>query len=561
MNSRLPFGIDPPARSPRQALDESRAVDATSAHKVEVGIPMRDGLELAADVYLPEADQRPAPVILIGTPYDKTRIFPEDVKRRREAGYISVFYDVRGRGKSEGCWNPFARDGQDGHDVVEWIAGQEWCDGRVALDGHSYSGWVAWATARERPTAVSALISSSPAGRWQEEAPYLFGCLILYLVHWFALVRRRINDSSLHVSEILKILPVEAMTEVLRPAGPGWEEMLRHDTLDELWQSRRWDGDYTFDIPGLHITGWHDREDIWGAFHHYGQMMLSSPERDQQWLLVGPWSHASAHYPSDNYCGVQYPQGEIDMCGIKLAFLDHVLHGKSNGFVQEPRIRLYDTGAKQWVERASWNGQTEDQQLFLGDHGTLGDAPPPAGGASEYRYDPMQPNGWKFDVDGRWEPPVELGELEAQPGVLSWTSEPVGDAFTIRGWSSVEMWAETDCDDTEWHVKFADVDPQGRSLCIAWGCLRASYAVDPKNPAPVRPGQIQRYEIELTPSCHTFQPGHRVRLLLASSEYPWFARNLNAFGPIAKQVDVKVATNALHFGPGSPSRLKFQVEV
>jgi putative CocE/NonD family hydrolase len=556
----LPFGVPLPPRPPREALDAALAEDLSAPRVFEVGIPMRDGVELAADVYLPAAGELPGPAIVIGTPYDKSGPF-SDGQTYHEAGYVVVVYDTRGRGKSEGVFRPNSEsDGADGHDVVEWVAGQEWCDGKVGAAGTSYLGWVVFATMAARPPHLVAGIPTSAAGRWQQELPYTYGCMWLYTAYWFAYVRRRILDHSRKVSDLVDVLPIEALTEVIDPVGPGWQETLDHDTLDELWRARRWDGHYDFDVPCLHVTGWHDREDIWGAFHHYENMLQTSPAKDRQWLLVGPWSHSSSRSPSDTYQGVDSPGGGIDMDAIHLRFFDRFLKGEENGFDAEPRIQMYDPGARRWETRESWAGETDDRELFLTPGAGLADAPA-EDGEDTYRYDPLQPNGVPFDVDAPlWEPPLDLGELEAQDGVLTWTGPALEEALTIRGWGEVVLWAATDREDTEWHVKLADVDPEGRSLWVAWGCLRASYGEDETAPAPVVPGEAREYSIELTPSFHTFEPRHRLRLDLAGSEFPWFARNLNRFEPIAVQSEPLVATNTVYHGASRPSRLRLRVE-
>lgn len=355
-------------------------------------------------------------------------------------------------------------------------------------------------------------------------------------------------------------LPVKAMEYVLDTAGPGWQEWMEHDTLDDLWRSRRWDGAYHFDVPALHVTGWHDREDIQAAFHHYEQMMEHSPAHEQQWLLVGPWSHVSSYYPTSTYKGVEFPGGNIDMAGVQLRFFDRFLRGVDNGIDDEPRVQIYDTGAKSWQVRPAWKGDTEELSLYLAEDGALGDASSTSGSRS-YRYDPMAPNGMSVDLENLpLEPDLDLAELEAQPGVVSWTSQPFADAVTIRGWGEVELWASTDGEDTEWHVKLADVEEDGRALCVAWGCLRASHRNDLSAPKPITPGAVERYSIELTPMFHTIKPGHRVRFVLASSEFPWFARNLNTFEPIATQSEPRVAHNSVFHGDSSPSRIRLNVE-
>jgi hypothetical protein len=443
---------------------------------------MRDGCELAADVHLPDGLTGPVPAMVTGTPYDKSF---DGNREYRDAGIASVVFDVRGRGKSEGIWHPFEKDGEDGHDVVEWVARQPWCDGEVGISGLSYGGWIVWATIAERPPHLRAAISTSAAGRWQEELPYTYGCFWLYFAYWFARVRRRVVEHGRDIRPILATLPVGDIGKELNVSGPGWDELMEHDSLDALWAGRRWDGAYDFDVPCLHVTGWHDREDIQGAFHHYEQMLDHSPARDSQWLIVGPWSHFSCRYPSDEYDGVPSPGGAIDMSSLHSRFLRRFLTGEENGFEEMPHVMLYDPGAARWVAGKAWQEDTTHEWLYLAADGVLS-SDPPAPGADEYLYDPGRPNGLTFDVNaGLWEPPLDLAELVDQDGVLSWATQTLDHDVTIHGWSALDLFATTDGEDTEWHVKLSDISPDGEPRCVAWGCLRASHNASNSCPQPV----------------------------------------------------------------------------
>ena len=362
--TQLPFGVPLPAAPPRRWLDPQLHPDLNQPRTIEVDIPVRDGVLLAADVHLPAAARLPAPAVVIGTPYDKSSPFDNGLAYR-DAGYVAVVYDCRGRCKSEGEWHPFAEhDGPDGHDVVEWAARQDWCDGAVGVSGISYLGWVVWATMSQHPPHLKAAVSTAAAGRWQQEIPYTYGCLQLYFAHWHTIVRRRIADSHKPM-QALERLPFAAIGEELEIEGPGWRELLEHEALDEMWRSRRWDGEYDFDVPTLHVAGWHDREDIQGAFHHYEQMLATSPARGDQYLLAGPWSHVNTRFPDDVYDGVAYPGGAVDMDAIHVRFFDHYLRGVRNGVDEEPRVRVYDTGAGRWRVRERWQAQTGERELFL----------------------------------------------------------------------------------------------------------------------------------------------------------------------------------------------------
>ncbi len=156
----------------------SRIEHLATQHVFEVGIPMRDGVELAADVYLPtDGTPGPVPAVVELTPYNKDNaaLMTDDADLWRSNGYVFVAVDVRGRGKSEGEWVAFANDPRDTHDTIEWVATQPWCDGNVGTTGLSYMGWVQWAGASERPPHLKAMISTSAAGRWQQEIPFTNG--------------------------------------------------------------------------------------------------------------------------------------------------------------------------------------------------------------------------------------------------------------------------------------------------------------------------------------------------------------------------------------------------
>ena len=145
------------SKTPRQRYFEApiRAAEGIDKPVFETGIPMRDGIELATDVYLPRKVDLPAPAIVQSTPYDKSTaiFFLDEARFYQERGYAVVVHDVRGRGKSEGQWRAFVHDGQDTHDVIEWVANQDWCTGKVGTTGLSYMGWTQWAAAAERPPA------------------------------------------------------------------------------------------------------------------------------------------------------------------------------------------------------------------------------------------------------------------------------------------------------------------------------------------------------------------------------------------------------------------------
>jgi len=225
-----------------------------------------------------------------------------DIELYQNNGYVFVAVDCRGRGKSEGVWSGFADDVPDTHDVIEWVAAQPWCNGKVGTTGLSYMGWVQWAAASARPAHLCAMVSTSAAGRWQQEIPYTNGIFQLYFAWWAYITRRRIDEGyglrQIDWDEALRILPFKDIGRIIDTPTDTWDNLADRDTLDDYWKSLRFDDRYDqIDVPCLHVTGWYDQEDLLGAFHHYEHMMADSPARDKQYLIVGPWSHVKSRSP------------------------------------------------------------------------------------------------------------------------------------------------------------------------------------------------------------------------------------------------------------------------
>src|SRR5262249_46251525 len=186
---------------------------------------------------------------------------------------------------------------------------------------------------------------------------------------------------------------------------------------------------------------------------------------------------------------------------------------------------------------------------FDGEQGTL--AANPATEAEwprTYCYDPLDPAPTQIDIKNYAidEVPLDQTAVEARPDVIAYASEPLTEEFVVSGWPHLELFASSDGDDTHWHVKLTDVWPDGRPLKVCQGCRRASYRDSLTDPTPLTPGEVYRFVVELWPVHHAFLPGHRIRLTITSSDFPWFARNLNRFGQLRFQADSRVATNSLH---------------
>jgi uncharacterized protein len=552
--------------TPRERFDALVAkLGATETPVFEVGIPVRDGIELAADVYLPAPAERPAPAIVQSTPYDKSNEswFAPEARFYQARGYAYVIHDSRGRGKSEGEWRAFVNDGPDGHDVIEWVASQEWCTGRVGTTGISYDGWTQWAIANEQPAHLTCMISTAAAGRWMQEIPYSFGVFQLYFVWWLRGVRRRITQAygggpfeEVDWDSVFRQLPVGAMAEFIQPTGSSWQDWMRHDRLDEYWEAIRFDQTYAdMNVPCLHVNGWFDIEDLQGGMHHYMGMVGASRAAAEQFLIVGPWSHVNTRFPHRSYGGLDFGEAAaLEVEEIHLRWFDHWLKELDNGIPTEPRARLFETGTNRWLEGSAYPRSTSEGTLFLewdGATGSLSSRPPEDESKRSFVYDPDDPVPTLIDVRNYplEDYPLDQAPLEARPDVLSYTSAELHEEIAVSGWPRLELYAATDGDDTDWHVKITDVFPDGRSMRVASGCLRGSHCESLSEPKPLTPDVVYRFPIELNPVQHAFLPGHRIRVTVTSSDFPWFARSLNRFGPISTLDDPRPARNTVMHSP------------
>ena len=187
------------------------------------------------------------PAIVTVTPYGKESetLVSDEAVHYQSHGYAFVAADVRGRGKSEGGWLAFVNDAKDTHDVIEWAAAQPWCNGKVGMTGLSYMGWVQSAAASELPPHLYAMVSTSAAGRWQQEIPYTNGVFQLYFAWWAYCTRRRILDfyglEHSDWDQILRTLPFEDIGKIINATGPNWDDLCRRDTLDDFYRALRYE--------------------------------------------------------------------------------------------------------------------------------------------------------------------------------------------------------------------------------------------------------------------------------------------------------------------------------
>lgn len=563
-------------------------------------VAMRDGIELATDVYRPEG-AGPFPTIMQRTPYDKEQPallhFSFDVLRGAQAGYAVVVQDTRGRFASEGDFDPFADDAADGADTIEWAAAQPWSSGRVGMVGGSYFGATQWLAATQAPEALKALAPFVTTDQYYESWAYQGGAFQLgFNLHWTLLflalgeVQRRMGHGEATVEdlggliaavdrndELYQRLPLRDVPE-LGDAAPYYQQWLDHPTYDEFWKGTAPRESYgNIVAPALNMGGWYDLF-IKGTIENYLGMKEQGGSEDArrlQRLVIGPWAHGpvAGWFPERSY-GVMSGVDAADITGLQLRWFDQLLKGEDTGVEDDKPVRIFVMGANIWRDEDDWPlPDTDYVDYFLRSGGAAntahGDgmlAEEPADNEPEdvYLYDPRNPvptvGGPTFLPGlllGANAGPRDQRSVEQRSDVLCYTTAPLTEPLEVTGPVELILHISSSAPDTDFTGKLVDVAPDGRAENLTEGILRARYRESLSEPAPMEPGRTYELRIDLVATANVFATGHRIRLEVSSSNFPRFDRNTNTGGTIAEETleDAQPAVNRVHHSTETPSRL------
>lgn len=493
---------------------------------LDVPAPMRDGVVLRANVYRP-AGRGPWPTLLARTPYGKDLPGASawlDPVRAAAAGFMVVIQDTRGRFASDGAWEPFRHEAQDGYDTVEWAAGLPGSNGRVGMFGLSYWGSTQWLAAIAQPPSLGAI---APGLTWCDPADGMSargGALELGLGLVWALEQgiedaRRRGDSADALVDELDRLEQHGFWEL--PAGSSARRHgvidlggIRHDQVvaDEARVAGRHD---RVQVPVLSIGGWYDCFAQGVIDNHLALGPRAGP------LVVGPWTHSNFTEGIGGLTfGVQARRDDSTTFQLDWFRKQLTPSAPENG---RPAIRIFVMGANRWRDEPSWPPPgVKPTRWYLHAHGALSSvAPEEAAVCSEFLYDPGNPvptlGGQTLIEPFVTGGPVDQRAIEAREDVLVFTSSALTEDLEVTGPVTVVLWAQSDAPSTDWVARLCDVHPDGRSFNLCDGILRV--ADDARD--------LRRHEIALWSTSNLFRRGHRLRVHVTSSSFPRWDRNLN----------------------------------
>lgn len=560
-------------------------------------IPMRDGVKLATDLYIPPSV--PAPAVVMRTPYNRSS--DESVKvflffARR--GYVVVSQDCRGTGDSEpDYWNYYLNEPEDGYDTIEWISKQGWFDGFIGSAGGSYVGQTQWQMAMHPKMTtivpevsglgvaintahlhmfVNAYARSMGHGEEKIDIPYYlleekikdetlatgYFNEPLYKPISEALLNRFPNLKSMSPSQAqrrlweyycslscgdrvefvqqatgvtggISILEVERLNEIFGYQISHDRHTLPHPKMDELVKSLH--------SSVLFSTGWYD----WGlndALATWELLKRSVPEtiRSKSRLFIAPSAHNAPGYHEaiERHPELLHAHRFTTNFELLLSWYETV---RAKRIDEWPRVVYYLMGANEWQAASDWPIPGADPiEFYFGENHELSSSPPKRTSSSDqYTYDPRDPTPTVGgSIVSYVYPPgsVDVSEVQRRPDVLTYTTETLDNDLDIVGPLTLILYASSSAVDTDFSGRLSDVFPDGRAIQLQHTILRARYRNINGDPELLEPDRIYKLEIDMWATANRFKAGHRLRVDVSSSDFPHFDRNMNLGGKLGNPI-------------------------
>jgi putative CocE/NonD family hydrolase len=564
--------------------EKTKPVPAESSKNMDflwgVKIPMRDGIHLNATVYKPKGKKK-VPAIFTLTPYIADSYHPR-ASYFSQNGYGFVLVDCRGRGNSEGKFLPFISEAQDGHDVVEWLAKQSWCDGQVTMWGGSYGGFNQWMTLKEFPKHLKTIVpaASVHAG---VDFPFFNNIFLSYDMQWPTFTSgvtgnsTLFGDSSFWIEKFQEMyqnhVPYKDLDRIVGNASTVFHTWIEHPLQDAYWDELALTRSQyeRINIPILTITGHYDADQPGAMAYYRNHMASKSRARENHYLVIGPWDHPGTRTPKVEFGGLKFGEASvIDLNKLHKEWYDWIMKkGKKPVFLKK-RVAYYVMGAEKWKYADSLEKITrKHKRFYLNSNGNAKDAfhsgsmnakPAKESRTDSYAYDPL---------DKR---PAELEREEIQDyytdqtydlnlfgNGLVYHTEPFARDTEITGWIKFVAWISLDVPDTDFNVRVSEVLQNGQVISLTQDLMRARYRNSLRQEELVTPGEIIQYVFkDFTFFSRRIARGSRLRLVICSPNSILVEKNYNSGGVVAEESakDARVAHISLYHNNEFPSYLE-----
>jgi len=579
--------------------------------KMDVMIPMRDGIKLHTEIYIPKKQKENLPFIIERTPYglsDDKKGFSKSLILYTEMipeGYIFVLQDIRGRYGSEGKFvmNRPPRDHNDAkaidestdtYDTIDWLVKNvPKNNGRAGILGISYGGWLTtMALLDPHPALKAASEQASPEDQFLGDDFHHNGAFRLsYGFEYAALMETSKENFSFKFDKYDTYewyLALGALSNVnaryLHGTLPTWNDFVEHPDYDQFWQKLAFQPYLkSTSVPNLNVAGWWDQEDFYGPVTIY-EMLEKNDSKHLNYLVVGPWNHGGwAAGPGRKLGNIDFNSdtGTYFRQKVQAAWFAYWL--KDKGQLPLKEAMTFETGTNQWKQYDEWppRQNVTDRKLYFREQGKLAFDPPNATGAEfdSYLSDPAHPVPYRHRPISPTYPAPDWRTwllqdqrfVHMRPDVATWATEPLTTDVTVAGDIVTHLFASTTGSDSDWIVKLIDVYPEeykpdtklgGYQLMIADDVFRGRYRESFDKPEALTPNQVYEYKIDLHTNDHTFLKGHKIMVQVQSTWFPIIDRNPQKFVPNiykATDADYQAATQRVYRSGDEASYLELPV--
>jgi len=586
----------------------------------KVMMPMRDGVRLATDIYIPKSDKK-VPIIFSRTPYNFNSWGDGEEKNRThqrayealKRGYAYVVQNERGRYFSEGEWDILGVPLTDGYDAFSWMSEQSWSNGKIGTLGCSSTAeWQMAVAALDHPSHAAMVPQGFGAGvgrvddffeqgNWYRGGveQLLFGTWLYGVEH--DKFKPRIpagasQEDLIRISRFydlapenppvdwakkIKHLPLQDLLKNVGGKKEIFDKMIKRKPNDKDWyKGGLYHDNMDFGVPSFWFVSWYDvatTPNI-ALFNHVRKNSVDQFVNDNQYLVIAPTLHCGFTRATENTIVGERSVGDARLNYDEQIYdwFDLMLKEKQNDFKENtPRVQYYTMGSNKWQSSEVWPPENIEMTTFyLSSNGSAntmyGDGKLTTlkrkinNKSDSFIYNPLDPvtsNGGGVCCMGN---AVKGGafdqqEVETRDDVLVYTSETLKNGFEVTGFINSSIYISSDVKDTDITIKLIDVYPDGTAYNIDETIQRVRYREGYDKEVFMEKGNVYKVDLSQMSTSNYFKKNHKIRIEISSSNFPRFARNLNTGGDNFNESKGIIAKNTIHHSKKYPSSITLPI--
>lgn len=571
-----------------RAQQKTAADEPTVDLQWAVKITMRDGVKLNATVFTAHGQKEPQPVIFTFTPYIGDSYTDRAVYFAKH-GYVYALVDVRGRGNSGGEFWPFENEGRDGYDVVEWLAKQPYCNGKVTMWGGSYAGFDQWTVLKESPPHLTTIVPAA-AAHPGVDFPFQYNIFGPYDIQWLTFTSGVTSNANLFGSSsywgskaremYMSHAAYQNYDKLVGNPSAVFQKWVAHPVPDAYYDAMVPSPEQykKISMPILTITGHYDGDQP-GAFTYYKRHMQygTAEAKAKHYLIIGPWDHAGTRTPRAEVGGLKFGATSVlDLNKLHTEWYDWAMKGGPRPEFLKKRVAYYLVGAEEWKYADSLENITNaTKTLYLASDGAAADVFHSGKLVEGQLRTGIWPatDSWTYDpldtLPGAAEPEDDSAPLTSQRGAMNlfgegvvYHSEPFAEATEITGFAKLTLWLKMDVPDTDVEADLFEILPDGGSVSLTSATMRARYRESLRKAKSVPSGATEKYVFDnFTFFSRRVAKGSRLRLIVSSINSTGTEKNYNSGGVVAVETakDAKTAHIFLVHDTEHPSALELPI--